>query len=79
MEAVIQQDVLGIELSEDKATVFCQGQLVIKKLNDHRKALLNLEVLKCPISQIDISNVSSLDTTGAMILLDLKDKLMDQH
>ena len=79
MEAVIQQDVLGIELSEDKATLFCQGQLVIKNLNDLRKALLNLEVLKCPISQIDISNVSSLDTTGAMILLDLKDKLIEQN
>ena len=74
MEAVIQQDVLSIELSEDKVTLFCHGQFVIKNLNDLRKALLNLEVLKCPISQIDISNVSSLDTTGAMILLDLKDQ-----
>ncbi len=63
---------LHVELSEDKQTLYCHGDWLIRQSVVIGHQIQGLHILPESVSFIDVSAVSLLDTTGALLILEFK-------
>ena len=63
---------LHVELSQDKQTLYCHGDWLIRQAVLIGDQIQGLHILPETVSFIDVSAVSFLDTTGALLLLEFK-------
>ncbi len=60
---------LHVELSQDKQTLYCHGDWLIRQAVIIRHQIQGLHIIPESVSFIDVSAVSFLDTSGALLLL----------
>ena len=72
MEALMTENQLHVELSQDNQTLYCRGDWLIRQAVIIDRQLRDLDMPPETFSFIDVSAVSLLDTTGALLLLELR-------
>ena len=72
MEAVMAENQLHVEFIEESQTVYCHGDWVVRQSGDVLHHIQSLHLNQQAIRFVDVSAINTLDTTGALLLLEFK-------